>query len=190
MPWSASDYPASMKHLSPDERRDAISVANGILESGGDEGMAIATGIARAEGKRKKSTVNQRPQFRDDVLKMAAGDPISPDGEEDTGPHACAGCLTAAAEGELPPPTPTDLNDPTLHIHGYGVMRKSQIEKGIRDRLAEAAQAAQQGNWGKVSYFFTNRVIESMAKTLIQFEETGMYYDNSSDTMKKLESTP
>lgn len=183
MPWSASDYPSSMKNLSPEVRKHAIEIANGILESGGEEGTAIATGIARAEGhaKGKKGTINQRPQFRDEVLKLAAGDPVPPSGEEDTGPHAMAPNLKASAE---------DLSDPTLYVFGYGVLRKSQIEKGIRDRLADAQRYAQQNNWGGVEYYFTNGVVPEMAKTLRKFEETGMYYDMASGTMKKLESTP
>ena len=59
MPWSAADYPASMKNLSPEARRKAISIANAILKDGGEEGTAIATGIARAEeefGKSKKKS--------------------------------------------------------------------------------------------------------------------------------------
>jgi hypothetical protein len=51
MPWTKEDYPDSMKNLTAQERAYAISIANGILKSGGDEGIAIATGIARAKEK-------------------------------------------------------------------------------------------------------------------------------------------
>ena len=51
MPWSANDYPSSMRNLSAEARRYAISIANGILKSGGEEGTAIATGIKKAEEK-------------------------------------------------------------------------------------------------------------------------------------------
>jgi hypothetical protein len=49
MPWTTSDYPNSMKNLSPKRREKAISIANAILREGGDEGMAIATGISRSK---------------------------------------------------------------------------------------------------------------------------------------------
>jgi uncharacterized protein YdaT len=50
MPWTESDYPNSMKNLSPERRRKAISIANAILREGGDEGIAIATAIKRTKG--------------------------------------------------------------------------------------------------------------------------------------------
>jgi hypothetical protein len=49
MPWTSSDYPNSMKNLDPKVRERAIHIANAILQEGGDEGMAIATGIKRAK---------------------------------------------------------------------------------------------------------------------------------------------
>jgi uncharacterized protein YdaT len=49
MPWSASYYPASMKHLPPQVREKAIEIANALLESGRPEGQAIRIGIARAK---------------------------------------------------------------------------------------------------------------------------------------------
>jgi hypothetical protein len=49
MPWTKTDYPNSMKNLSPNRREKAISIANAILREGGDEGMAIATGISRSK---------------------------------------------------------------------------------------------------------------------------------------------
>ena len=68
MPWSSSDFPSSMKKLSPEARRYAISIANGILKDGGEEGTAIATGISRAEaefgkGKKKSGFSSDRAQF-------------------------------------------------------------------------------------------------------------------------------
>lgn len=59
MPWSASDYPKAMTNLSPKERTQAISIANAILKDGGDEGMAIATGIARAKEAAKGNKPSQ-----------------------------------------------------------------------------------------------------------------------------------
>ena len=49
MPWSESNYPASMKHLPPVVRAKAIEIANALLESGRPEGQAIRVGIARAK---------------------------------------------------------------------------------------------------------------------------------------------
>ena len=68
MPWSAADYPASMRNLTPEARRAAISVANAILKDGGDEGKAITAGIAKAEeqfgkGKKKSGFSSDRAQF-------------------------------------------------------------------------------------------------------------------------------
>ena len=49
MPWTADDYPASMKNLPPKVRAKAIAIANALLAEGTDEGMAIRVGIARAK---------------------------------------------------------------------------------------------------------------------------------------------
>lgn len=187
MPWSASDYPSSMKNLDAGVRRRAIEIANGILESGGDEGVAIATGIARAEKEFKKSARSPRPTLGQETLKLATGDPIVPSQEKDEGPHAFAGVLTA---GSATPADIHDPNDPTLHVPGFAVMRKSQIEKGITERLNDALTQASRKSWGGVRYYLTNGVILAMAKTLEEFEKTGMYYDIPSGTMKKLEPTP
>ncbi|MBL8346497.1 MAG: hypothetical protein JNN03_13725 [Rubrivivax sp.] len=49
MPWSADDYPASMRHLSTQARLKAIEIANALLEEGLEEGMAIRIAIAKAK---------------------------------------------------------------------------------------------------------------------------------------------
>lgn len=50
MPWSyPNDVPSSMQHFKPEIQVKAISIANAILKSGGDEGVAIATGIKRGK---------------------------------------------------------------------------------------------------------------------------------------------
>ena len=50
MPWSFPDnIPTSMKHFNPSIQKKAIAIANHVLESTGDEGMAIATGIKKAK---------------------------------------------------------------------------------------------------------------------------------------------
>jgi uncharacterized protein YdaT len=68
MPWSENDYPDSMKNLSPAVRKDAIEIANAILRDGGDDGVAIATGIKQAK---KKHHISGVPMYYD-MRKKAA----------------------------------------------------------------------------------------------------------------------
>lgn len=50
MPWTAKDFPASMKNLPEEVRLKAIEIANALLEEKEmDEGIAIATAISRAK---------------------------------------------------------------------------------------------------------------------------------------------
>jgi uncharacterized protein YdaT len=49
MPWTDSDYPASMRHLSKVTRAKAIDIANALLDEGMEEGRCIRIAIARAE---------------------------------------------------------------------------------------------------------------------------------------------
>ena len=50
MPWSYPDnVPDSMKYLKPSIQKKGISIANAILRNGGDEGIAISTGIKKAK---------------------------------------------------------------------------------------------------------------------------------------------
>ena len=49
MPWTESDFPASMRHLSAVTRAKAIDIANALLDEGMDEGRAIRIAMARAE---------------------------------------------------------------------------------------------------------------------------------------------
>lgn len=50
MPWTKSDYPASMKNLPKAVRDKAVEIANALLEEKNkDEGIAIATGISKAK---------------------------------------------------------------------------------------------------------------------------------------------
>jgi uncharacterized protein YdaT len=49
MPWTASDYPASMRHLSTPAREKAIELANALLAEGMEEGKAIRIAIAKAK---------------------------------------------------------------------------------------------------------------------------------------------
>ena len=49
MPWSMQDKPNAVKYLHPRIQRKAIAIANAIIREGGDEGVAIATGIKQAK---------------------------------------------------------------------------------------------------------------------------------------------
>jgi uncharacterized protein YdaT len=49
MPWIKGDYPVSMKNLDVQVREKAVEIANAILAENGDEGRAIAIGIAKAK---------------------------------------------------------------------------------------------------------------------------------------------
>ncbi|PSN19729.1 hypothetical protein C7271_05775 [filamentous cyanobacterium CCP5] len=49
MPWSDSDYPNSLKNLTPEVRHKAIEIANALLDQGYEEGRAIAIATAQAE---------------------------------------------------------------------------------------------------------------------------------------------
>ncbi|MGF1570156.1 MAG: DUF2188 domain-containing protein [Nodosilinea sp.] len=49
MPWTYSDYPNSLKNLTPEVRHKAIDIANALLEEGYEEGRAIPIATANAE---------------------------------------------------------------------------------------------------------------------------------------------
>lgn len=48
MPWYNGDYPPSYKNQPVKLRNKAVEIANEILKEGGEEGIAIATGLKRA----------------------------------------------------------------------------------------------------------------------------------------------
>ena len=51
MPWDyKGNKPDAIKFLHPKIQRKAIKIANAIVREGGDEGIAIATGIKKAKG--------------------------------------------------------------------------------------------------------------------------------------------
>ena len=55
MPWTASTFRSKHnKKLPKPAAKKAAKVANAILKRTGDEGLAIATANARAEGKKRK----------------------------------------------------------------------------------------------------------------------------------------
>ena len=49
MPWTKEDYPVSLKNLTAPVREKAIEIANALLETGHEEGSAIAIATAKAE---------------------------------------------------------------------------------------------------------------------------------------------
>jgi uncharacterized protein YdaT len=67
MPWTKTNYPASMKNLPKEVRDKAIEIANALLEERKmDEGVAIATAVSRAKdwaanrGKRTEPVAKSR----------------------------------------------------------------------------------------------------------------------------------
>lgn len=189
MSWSANDYPPAMKHLSPEVRRKAIEIANAILKDTGDEGHAISVGIAKAKEHHGKKGSAQ-------AENMALIGSLAPEEKEETqqtvsaptgGPHAFA--ATAAEEPTVPAPSP-DPEDPTLHILGYGVLRRSQIEKGAIDRLEDIITRAKNGDWGNALALFKNGVAVAMLEALDQHRWTGVWYDPEEGRAKKLTKAP
>lgn len=49
MPYSRTDYPASLKNFMAPVRNKAIEIINALLAEGNEEGKAIAIGTAQAE---------------------------------------------------------------------------------------------------------------------------------------------
>lgn len=88
MPWSAGDYPASMKNLDPKVRRKAIEIANAVLDETGDEGKAISIGISKAKGSAEKKADHQ-PTIRE--LTMAQADESTPTAPQQYVPHPTGG---------------------------------------------------------------------------------------------------
>ena len=55
MPWTAKNFRSRhFKRATPTQAKKAATVANAMLRRGVDEGIAIATGIRRAKGKRPR----------------------------------------------------------------------------------------------------------------------------------------
>jgi uncharacterized protein YdaT len=55
MPWTPKQFrDRHNKKLTPAQSRKAATIANGILESGGSESLAIRTANARMKRKRRK----------------------------------------------------------------------------------------------------------------------------------------
>ena len=74
MPWTRSNYPASMKNLPAQVRYKAIEIANALLdEKNMREGIVIATAISRAKdwdaNRGKKTKLKSRDSRSSDVKK-------------------------------------------------------------------------------------------------------------------------
>ena len=67
-PWNAAEFAAKhFKKATPKQAKKGASVANAILASEGEGkvGIAIATGIARAKGKKRKGKKRKAPRLPD-----------------------------------------------------------------------------------------------------------------------------
>lgn len=53
MPWTTTKLPPAAKNLSAKQKERFVKVANAILHDTGDEGLAIRTALARAQGLRE-----------------------------------------------------------------------------------------------------------------------------------------
>jgi len=64
MPWTKSDYPDSLKNLSPKVRAKAVEIANALLENGREEGSAIAIATHQAEewAKRREIPIKKKSE--------------------------------------------------------------------------------------------------------------------------------
>jgi uncharacterized protein YdaT len=61
MPWTSASFKRKhWKTATSAQAKHAAKVANKVLAGGGSEGIAIATGIARAKAKRKSKRRNAR----------------------------------------------------------------------------------------------------------------------------------
>lgn len=87
MPWSAGDYPAAMKNLSPAQRRKAIEIANAVLADTGDEGKAISIGISKS--KAAGVGADHEPSIRE--LTMAQADESAETAPQQYVPHPTGG---------------------------------------------------------------------------------------------------
>ena len=61
MPWTATNYPNSMRDLNEEVRGKAIDIVNALLKEGFEEGPAISIAIAQA---RKWATVHGKTSDR------------------------------------------------------------------------------------------------------------------------------
>jgi hypothetical protein len=61
-------------------------------------------------------------------------------------------------------------SDPSYHVHGYGVLSKSQIEKKAKQYMEQFAQLAEEGKWSNLSALLGNGVFGAMVKTLSEIE--------------------
>lgn len=60
MPWPKGSYPPSYKNLPVKLREKAVEIANAILEESGDEGLAIATGLKKAQELQQKKNAKDK----------------------------------------------------------------------------------------------------------------------------------
>lgn len=83
MPWSKTDYPASMKNLRADVRQKAIDIANALVEEDKyEEGRAIAIATAQAE----KWAKNRDKPIRKKNAEGSTGQAVESGPETDESP--------------------------------------------------------------------------------------------------------
>ena len=54
MPWDSKSFQKKSKNLTPQQATKGARVANAVLETTGDEGLAIAVGIKQAKNKKSE----------------------------------------------------------------------------------------------------------------------------------------
>lgn len=67
MPWSVNNLPPSAKNLTKPQKKKFVEVVNAILETGADEGLAIATAMKEAK-KIKKSIEIKKSANKDNFI--------------------------------------------------------------------------------------------------------------------------
>ena len=76
MPWSAQDYPASMRNLTDEVRHQAIDIANALCRKNQyAEGRAIATAQAEKWAKHRNKHIRQPGTESSTGHAVAKGDP-------------------------------------------------------------------------------------------------------------------
>ena len=76
MPWSAQDYPASMRNLTDEVRHQAIDIANALCRKNQyAEGRAIATAQAEKWAKHRNKQIRQPGTEGSTGHAVAKGDP-------------------------------------------------------------------------------------------------------------------
>ena len=148
MPYSMNDLPDSAKNLTKPQKEKFISVANAILETGADEGLAIATAIKEAK-KIKKSIKIEKVSDETDNFIYATVYEQNLWTEKSTGRKftICKSCNKALYIDELSDGYCSDCEEPLGDVHG-DLADGETIEKacwnylkGITEKANKTTQA-------------------------------------------------